>query len=85
MTLNYRKPAPQGKAAKEGKPLNNLQMLASKENFAIFQLKGMQGNIIHMWSVLSDEAFSKIVVAIDEAIKEIKHTQQERKERRSKK
>ena len=40
MILTYRKPG-----AKEGKRLTDLQMLASKENFAIFTLKGMRGQL----------------------------------------
>lgn len=38
MALTYRKPG-----AKEGKPLNKLQQLASSENYCIFAIKGMLG------------------------------------------
>jgi hypothetical protein len=43
MSLTYRKPG-----AKEGRPLNKLQQLASQENFAIFTIKGMLGMLTHL-------------------------------------
>lgn len=79
MALTYSKPG-----AKEGKPLNKLQQLASQENFCIFAIKGMLGvltklkhcDTVPQSSVLSVE---KTLISI---IMKIKYEQRKRKKER---
>lgn len=82
MAFTYRKPG-----AKEGKPLNKLQQLASSENFAIFTMKGMLGMITHLKRCPSVP--QSTVLAIEKnlqgALLKVKHTQKIRKENKEKK
>lgn len=77
MALTYRKPG-----AKEGKPLNELQRLASSENFSIFMIRSMLGNLIHLKRCATVPQSS--VLSIENTLrgieKKIKHTQKQRKE-----
>lgn len=82
MSLTYRKPG-----SKEGKPLNDLQRLASSENFAIFTIKGMLGNLNQLKRCPSVP--QSTVLAIEKnlqgALLKVKHTQEIRKQEREKK
>jgi hypothetical protein len=77
MSLTYRKPG-----AKEGKPQNEAQRLASTENFSIFLIKGMLGNLTKLKHCATVPQSS--VLSIENTLKgiekKIKHTQKQRKE-----
>lgn len=79
MTLTFRKPG-----AKEGKPLNKLQQLASSENFAIFTVKGMLGNLNQLKRCPSVP--QSTVLAIEKNLQgillKVKHEQKQRKLKR---
>lgn len=79
MSLTYRKPG-----AKEGKPLNKLQRLASSENFCIFVIKGMLGMLTHLKRCATVPQSS--VLSIEKTLQgiqlKIKHEQKQRKKLR---
>lgn len=79
MTLKYRKPG-----AKEGKPLNELQRLASSENFAIFTLKGMRGqlNALRYCDTIQGYRVQRLDELMQNLILEIKLEQNKRIQKR---
>jgi len=58
------------------KPCSELQTLAQKENYALFQLKGMLGQLVHINKVTQT---SSLKLAIQQRINFIKEVQQFRK------
>lgn len=82
MTLTYRKPG-----AKEGRPLNKLQQLASSENFAIFTLKGMRGqlNALRRCDTIAPYRVQRLDELLQNLILEIKTTQNKRMQERKEK
>lgn len=58
--------------------MSKLQDLARKENYALFQLHGMLGNLVHLEKVNSVSALF-IRIEINGAIKAIKNLQEARK------
>lgn len=82
MSLTYSK-----QGAKEGKPLNDLQRLASTENFALFQLRGMIGNLIHIRNcpTVPGDRISFILCYLKGIERAIKDEQSRRMQARSKK
>lgn len=69
-------------------PTTDLQRLAQKENFALFQLKGMKGNashMLHMDSEIPAAVLTTIIEACNRGISRIKAEQYNRKEARKSK
>lgn len=67
--------------SKVSKPCTKLQTLAQQENYAIFQLKGMLGNIVHVRGQINCDG---LVSQINYHISEIKVRQYYRKLERKK-
>lgn len=76
MTLKVSKYVP----GKEVKPQTAAQAAASRENFAIFILKGMRGQIsqYHLQSVLNNEQFWELRAAVNRALSQAQAAQTER-------
>jgi len=81
MSLTYRKPG-----AKEGKPLNKLQQLASSENYCIFAIKGMLGVLTKLKHCATVPQSSVISVekTLTSIMLKIKYEQKKRKQEREK-
>jgi hypothetical protein len=65
----------ESKTGKLVKPQTKLQSLASKENYAIFQLKGMIANLIHLKGVLPMSRYNELMLDLDSSVDCIKRTQ----------
>jgi hypothetical protein len=59
-------------------PSTELQTLAQKENFALFTLTGMLGNLVHLRKVNSEDA-NRLEFYVKQSIARIKSRQNSRK------
>lgn len=73
------------KTGKPYRPNTELQQLAQHENYALFQLKGMLSNLVHLRKVLSNASYvGYIEYHINRSIGVIKSRQNSRKVNRGK-
>lgn len=70
------------KVKREGKPQNDAQKLASKENYALFQLRAMRTNTHWLVGLVPTNMQSAICEDIDEAVVFIKAKQFNRQQKR---